>query len=46
MSPLLNTSIVFPSMMAFVKRNGAMSGLPQGPYTVKNRSPVDGMPKR
>ena len=32
----------FPSKIAFVNLNNAISGLPHGPYTVKNLSPVVG----
>ena len=46
MFPWLNTSIGRPSRMALVNRNSAMSGRPQGPYTVKKRSPVVGRPNR
>ena len=32
--------------MRRVKEKSAMSGRPHGPYTVKKRSPVDGIAKR
>ena len=34
-----------PARMFLVNKNSAMSGRPQGPYTVKNRNPVVGSPK-
>src|SRR6185436_6293651 len=40
--PLLKTSMGLPSRMFLVNRNSAISGRPQGPYTVKKRSPVTG----
>ncbi|MNW09636.1 hypothetical protein D3C71_2066760 [compost metagenome] len=45
-SPLPYTSMVSPARIALVNLNKAMSGRPQGPYTVKNRSPVVGKPYR
>src|SRR5512133_3613898 len=44
--PSLKTSIGFPSRIALVKINKAISGLPQGPYTVKKRKPEVGMPNK
>ena len=41
--PLLNTLIVCCPNIAFVKIIGAISGLPQGPYTVKNLNPIEGI---
>ena len=41
-----NTRIGSPARMARVNRNSAMSGRPQGPYTVKKRRPVQGRPNR
>src|SRR5258707_13201877 len=44
--PSLNTGIGSPARMPRVNLKSAMSGRPHGPYTVKKRSPVDGMRKR
>ena len=44
MLPLLKTLMGLPARMASVKSIGAMSGLPHGPYTVKNLNPVAFMP--
>jgi hypothetical protein len=41
-APSLNTSIGRPARIARENRIGAMSGRPQGPYTVKKRSAVHG----
>ena len=40
MRPWLNTSIGRPASTARENSSGAMSGRPQGPYTVKKRRPV------
>ena len=40
----LKIFIALFSRIDLVKRNNAISGLPQGPYTVKKRSPVVGSP--
>ena len=42
--PLLNTLIGSPLLIAVANSIGAISGRPQGPYTVKKRSPVVGRP--
>jgi hypothetical protein len=44
--PSLNTGIASPARMPLVNLKSAMSGRPHGPYTVKKRRPVIGMPKR
>ena len=41
--PLLNTLMGSPFNIAFINRQGAISGRPQGPYTVKKRTPVVGI---
>ena len=41
--PLLNTLIGLPLSIESEKIIGAISGLPHGPYTVKNLRPVDGI---
>jgi hypothetical protein len=42
--PWLNPLIGSPARIALAKSIGAMSGRPQGPYTVKKRRPVAGSP--
>ena len=42
--PWLNTLIGSPARIARANSIGAISGLPQGPYTVKKRRPVAGRP--
>ena len=44
MLPLLKTWIGLPARIASVNLNNAISGLPHGPYTVKNLNPVHGNP--
>ena len=42
-SPLLKTFIGRLCKIASVNKKGDISGLPHGPYTVKKRSPVEGI---